>query len=212
MRRFGSATHHAGAPDVVGLPAGVEELLVDVVADGFSVYCCGPKTAPRALVACYEWAEWVDLLTVVDFERVVTARVPTRDRRVDLFDPGIVVWAYEGPPPHAVGALLNLVHPAHRNAPTASYPAPPGLRIPRVAQRPMTIQLPTSGWAGVRAVRLTAAMRTGGGGDRPVSATGPGRTEQDRRLAADCESDTRGSSSRRAVGYHRPRGGGRAAC
>ncbi len=29
------------------LPAVVEELIRDVVADGFTLYCCGPKTAPN---------------------------------------------------------------------------------------------------------------------------------------------------------------------
>jgi HD domain len=32
----------------VSFPAGVEELLVEVVADGFTLFCCGPKTAPNA--------------------------------------------------------------------------------------------------------------------------------------------------------------------
>jgi hypothetical protein len=103
----------------------VEGLLLDVVADGFAVYCCGSKTAPRALVACYEWpTAWMDLFTVRNFDRVITARVPALGRSVDIFDPGTVVWAYEGAPQHAVRALLNLVHPAHPDAPTAGYPAP----------------------------------------------------------------------------------------
>jgi hypothetical protein len=34
---------------------GVEQLLVDVVTDGITHYCCGPKAAPNALVACYAW-------------------------------------------------------------------------------------------------------------------------------------------------------------
>lgn len=38
MRRLSSAV--AAHPEEVGLPAAVEELLVDVVADGFRVYCC----------------------------------------------------------------------------------------------------------------------------------------------------------------------------
>lgn len=45
------------APDhegEVSLPVMVEQLLVKVVADGFTVYCCGPKAAPHALVAAYE--------------------------------------------------------------------------------------------------------------------------------------------------------------
>ena len=52
----------------MALPAAVEELLVKVVTNGFTLYCCGPKDAPRALVACYEWPQCVDLLTVRDFE------------------------------------------------------------------------------------------------------------------------------------------------
>lgn len=54
-----------------------------MVEDGFTVYCCGPKDAPRALVACYRWQHHVDLLTVGGFERVVTARVPKQILPVD---------------------------------------------------------------------------------------------------------------------------------
>ncbi|MGH3696009.1 MAG: hypothetical protein ACRDRX_18800 [Pseudonocardiaceae bacterium] len=155
--RLGSAALLEGGPQVA-LPAGVEELLVEVVTDGFTLYCCGPKDAPRALVACYQWAHHVDLLTVGDFARVITARVPTPGLPVDIFAPELVVWAYEGPPQHAVQALLNLVHPEHPDAPTTSYPAPARLRVPRAQQRPMSIQLPLPGRAGVRADRLAAAM------------------------------------------------------
>lgn len=159
MRRLGSAAPLNGGQDVA-LPAAVEELLVNVVADGFTVYRCGPKDAPRALVACYQWAHHVDLLTVGDFARVITARVPTAGLPVDIFAPQIVVWAYEGPPQHAVRALLDLVHPEHPDAPSDSYPAPAGLRVPRSQQRPMTIQLPLPGRAGVRADRLATAITT----------------------------------------------------
>jgi hypothetical protein len=109
-----SVPDHGGQE--VGLPAVVEELLVDVVADGFALFCCGPNAAPRALVASYKWPDWVDLLTVRDFDRVITARAPEQGGRVDIFDPGIVAWAYEGPPQHAVRALLQLVHPEHPEA------------------------------------------------------------------------------------------------
>ncbi|MGH3798737.1 MAG: hypothetical protein ACRDTD_01125 [Pseudonocardiaceae bacterium] len=34
----------------VCLPSEVEELLSDVVADGFALYCCGDRAAPSALV------------------------------------------------------------------------------------------------------------------------------------------------------------------
>ena len=149
-----AATDHNGQ---VGLPAVVEQLLADVAADGFTVYCCGPKAAPQALVACYEWADYVDLLTVCDFDRVTTARVPRRDR-LDIFAPEIVVWAYEGAAQHAVRALLDLVHPAHPDAPVTGYSAPASLHIPQAWQRPMTIRPPCPGRVGVRAARLAAAM------------------------------------------------------
>jgi len=54
-----------------------------VAADGFTLYCCAPKTAPNALVACYEWDQYacVDLMTIRDFDRVTTARVPKNGTR-----------------------------------------------------------------------------------------------------------------------------------
>jgi hypothetical protein len=158
MKRLPSATApaHHGGPE--GLPAGVEELLAEVVADGFTLYCCGPKLAPNALVAAYEWDHCVDLLTIRGFDRVTTARVPAQGRTVDLFAPEVVVWAYEGPPQPALRALLALVHPAHPDAPTVEYPAPAGLHVSRAEQRPMTIQPPSPGRAGVRAARLAAAV------------------------------------------------------
>jgi hypothetical protein len=168
----------------MGLPAGVEELLVEIVADGFAVYCCGPKTAPTALVACYQWDHYVDLLTIRDFDRVTTARVATQGRRVDLFAPEVVVWAYQGPPQQALRALLNLLHPAHpAHAPAAGYPAPASLHIPRAQQRPMTIHLPSPHRAAVRAARLATAMTTHGG-DRVLSAAGLAGTPENRRLVA----------------------------
>ena len=47
-----------------GLAVAVEDLLTDVAGDGFTLYCCGPRAAPNALVACYEWDQYVDLLTI----------------------------------------------------------------------------------------------------------------------------------------------------
>lgn len=166
MRRLPSAVPCRGGQ--VGLSPAVEELLVDVVADGFTLYCCGPKAAPCALVACYEWDHEVDLLVVRAFDRVITARAPKRGL-VDIFAPEVVVWAYEGPAQQALRALLELVHPAHPDAPRAEYPAPASLHVPRVQQRPMTIQLPTPSRATARAARLTTGMTTHGG-DRVISA------------------------------------------
>jgi hypothetical protein len=163
MRRLPSAVPHHGGE--VGLPSFVEELLVDVTTDGFTLYCCGPKSAPNALVTAYEWEQYVDLLTIRDFNRVTTARVPKR-AAVDIFAPKVVVWAYEGPAQQALRALLDLVHPEHPDAPIAEYPAPASLHVPRTQQRPMTIRPPSPSQAVVRADRLATTMR----GDRAVSA------------------------------------------
>jgi hypothetical protein len=143
-----------------GLPAEVERLLREVVADGFVLYCCGPRAAPFALVAAYQWKDYVDLVTIRCFDRVTTARVPVPHHgRVDVFTPEVVVWAYEGPPQRALQALLDLIHPhQHPHAPARLRPAPPSLCVPRAEQRPMTIQFPPPGRAGMRAARLAAAM------------------------------------------------------
>lgn len=135
----------------LGLSPVVEQLLAEVAADGFALYCCGPKTAPYALLACYEWGCCVDVLTIADFDRVTAARVPKRRPQLDIFAPEAVVWAYEGPPQHAVRALLQLVHPGHPDARTVDYPAPASLHIPRNKQRPLTIRLPSPGRTRVRA-------------------------------------------------------------
>ena len=137
----------------VELPPEVERLLLDVVADGFVVYCCGPRAAPTALAASYEWDHYIDLVTIRCFDRVTAARIPKRGR-VDVFAPEVVVWAYEGPAEHTLQALLNLVHPQHPDAPQVEYPAPRFLHVPRHEQRPMTIRFPSAVQAGVRAARL----------------------------------------------------------
>ncbi len=141
------------------LPPEVKRLLLDVVADGFVVYCCGPRAAPFGLVASYQWEDYVDVVAIRCVDRVAAARVPApHRRRVDVFAPEVVVWTYEGPPQSALRALLNLVHPQHPHAPASPYPAPPSLRIPRAEQRPMTVRIPPPGQAGMRAARLAAAM------------------------------------------------------
>jgi hypothetical protein len=143
------------------LPSEVERLLLDVVADGFVVYCCGPRAAPFALVASYQWEDYVDLVTIRCFDRVTTARIPVPQHgRVDVFAPEVVVWEQEGPPQWALRALLDLVSPHHPDAPASAHPAPPSLHIPRAEQRPMTIRLPPPGRAGMRAARLAAAAAT----------------------------------------------------
>jgi hypothetical protein len=126
---------------------------------GSSCIAVHPEPRHFALVAAYEWEDYVDLATIRCFDRVATARVPApRHGRVDVFTPEVVVWAYEGPPQWALRALLDLLHPQHPDAPAGAHPAPPSLRIPRAEQRPLTIQLPPPGRAAMRAARLAAAM------------------------------------------------------
>jgi hypothetical protein len=154
-------------------PLEVERLLLDLVVDGFVVYCCGPLTAPRALVASYQWEDYFDLATIRCLERVTTARIPVpRHGRVDVFAPEAVVWAYEGPPEYALSALLNLLHPHHPDAPVSAHPAPLSLHIPRAEQRPMTIKLPPPGRGGTRAARLAAAMAAGRSDPIPADQRG----------------------------------------
>jgi hypothetical protein len=145
----------------VSLPPVVERLLLDVVADGFTVYCCGPLTAPTALAASYEWEDYVDHITIRRWDQVTAARFPKLEQatrgRVDVLAPEVVVWAYEGPAECTLRVLLNLVHPQHPDAPTGVFPAPRALQVPRHEQRPMTIRLPPASRAGVRAARLPTA-------------------------------------------------------
>lgn len=131
----------------------VERLLLDVLADGFTVYCCGPKAEPNALVAAYEWPHCIDLVTIRDFDRIIAARTP-KHGDVNIFAPETVVWAYEGLPQWTLRALLHLVHPQHPDAPHDEYPAPISLRIRRAEQRPMTVRLPSPGHTEARARRL----------------------------------------------------------
>jgi hypothetical protein len=138
----------------------VERLLLEVLADGFTVCCCGPKSEPTALVAAYDWPHYIDLITIRDFNRITAARIPKRDN-VDVFTPDVVVWAYEGPPQGTLRALLNLVHPQHPDAPHSEYPAPQSLRIRRAKQRPMSVRFPPPGRAEARARRLAPISTCG---------------------------------------------------
>lgn len=155
------------------LPSELERLLLDVVADGFVLYCCGPIAAPWALVASYQWESCVDLVTIRCLDHVTTSRVPApRHGPGDVFAPEVVVWAYEGSPRWALRALLDLVPPQHPDAPTSAYPAPPSLYIPPAERRPMTIRLPSPGRAGMRAVRLAERWRLTGSHDHISASTG----------------------------------------
>ncbi|MDQ3276541.1 MAG: hypothetical protein M3Q39_16315 [Actinomycetota bacterium] len=143
----------------VDVPPVVERLLLDVMQDGFVLYCCGGRAEPSALVASYEWEHYVDTVVIRGVDRVTAARVP-KGAGVDVFAPEVVVWAYQGCAEWALRALLDLVHPRHPDAPTVAHPAPRFLHVPRSEQRPLTIRLPSPGRAGMRAARLAAAMTT----------------------------------------------------
>lgn len=158
-RLLGRACSAQPRSSEASLPAEVEGLLIELVDDGFAVYRCGHRAAPHALVASYDWGDCLDLVTIRDFETITTARVPHHGK-VDVFAPKVVIWAYEGPPQHALRALLTLVHPAHPAAPRTHYPAPPRLYISRAEQRPMTIRLASPERVGARAARLAAAVPT----------------------------------------------------
>ncbi len=137
----------------VDMPPVVEQLLLDVVRDGFVLYCCGGRAKPTALVASYGWEHYVDLVVIRGVDRVTAARVP-KGAGIDVFAPEVVVWAYQGGAEWALRALLDLVHLRHPDAPIVAHPAPRSLHVPRCEQRPLIIRLPSPGRAGMRATRL----------------------------------------------------------
>ncbi len=140
-----------------GISPRVEQLLLGLVDDGFTLYCCRGRRDPIALVGSYEWEHYVDIVTIRGRDDVTAARAPRRGE-LDVFAPEVVVWAYQGHAEWALRALLELVHPDHPDAPTTTYPAPPSLHIPRHEQRPLTIRPPSPSRAGARATRLAATI------------------------------------------------------
>jgi hypothetical protein len=131
----------------------IEDLFRAVVNDGFTVYCCGLKDDPTALIAFYEWDDYVDVVTVPQEGPAAAARLA---RPVDVLDPPpAAVWTWEGDPEPAIWALLRLAHPDRFDAPAEAVPTPAALRVPRELQRPMSIRMPPAGKAGVRADRLS---------------------------------------------------------
>ncbi len=146
----------------VRLTPELAQLHREIVEDGFVRYCCGPRDNPRVLLAYYEWPVFVDLVTIRSYERITAARIPKQDGGpVDVFDPELAVWAYEGPAEPTLRALLRLPHPAHPGSPTQTFPAPPALRVEQRAQRPLSIKLPAPEQRNARAVRLAKAMIAG---------------------------------------------------
>ena len=116
-----------------GLPTEVERLLSEVVADGFVVYCCGPRAAPFALVSAYQWDDYVDPVTIRCFGRVTTAKVPAPHHgQVDVLTPEVVVWALDT---RSVGDSVSAAREVVGSAWRSETVAAAGLR--RAETRPM---------------------------------------------------------------------------
>lgn len=140
------------------LSGAVGLLLAALRDDGFIAYCCGPKDGPTALVAAYEWPDYVDVVTIRDFDAHIAAARAPLDGPVDVFALEEAVWSYQGPAEATLRALLDLPHPDHPDSPRVVFPAPESLRVPRAEQRPMTIKLADPDRAGRRAARLAAKL------------------------------------------------------
>lgn len=140
-----------------GWSAAVDELLGEVVHDGFTFYLCGHRLTPAALVACYHWDSYVDLLTITGPNQVVAARA-INDQTFDVFHPGAVVWAYGTDAEPTIRALLTLTHPDHPDHPTRPFAPPRLMTVPAARQRPLTVKAPEPWKAGNRTRRLEATL------------------------------------------------------
>lgn len=140
-----------------GWSRAVENMLHQLVGDGFAFHICGRLCDPVAVVASYPWQHHVDLLTITGANRVTAARA-VREPGFDVFAPGPVVWAYGNEAEPTLRALLDLKHPDHPEHPVATTTPPRLMTVPAHLQRPLTFKPPASWKAGNRARRLTAAL------------------------------------------------------
>ena len=140
-----------------GWSSAVDDMLHQLVDDGFAFHVCGERADPVVLVASYHWKSHVDLLTITAPDRVTAARV-LRQPDFNVFSPGSVVWAYGNEAEPTLRAFLNLKHPDHPGHPTASTEPPRLMIVPAHLQRPMTFKPPESWRADNRARRLKAAL------------------------------------------------------
>jgi hypothetical protein len=131
----------------------IGDLSQELVDDGFTLYCCGSKDNPTALMASYEWDHHIDVITVRE-NVAAAARLPRSDIEFYTNPPDFALWSYTGEPTKTIWELLKLPPPEHPDAPDGDFPTPPHLRVPRESQRPMAIRKPASGKAGARAERL----------------------------------------------------------
>ena len=135
----------------------VDELLVAVTRDGFTLRYCNGLREPTLIVGTYDWGSWVDLVVIRAVDDVISARIPVT-AGTEVFAPDTIVWAYVGDAEHALRALLELPHPDHPRAPTASVPAPRSLHVPAAREAPVTVRPPTPLAARARQIRLGAAL------------------------------------------------------
>jgi hypothetical protein len=135
----------------------VDDMLHQLVDDGFAFHLCGERLDPVVLVASYRWRNHVDLLAITESDRVTAARA-VREPDFDVFNPGRVVWAFGNEAEPTLRALLNLKHPDHPDHPTATTEPPRSMIVPARLQRPMTFRSPESWKVGNRARRLETAL------------------------------------------------------
>lgn len=145
------------APAEESFPAEVDELLIAIMRDGFTLrYCNGPHQ-PTLIVGTYDWGTVVDLVVLRGLDDVISARVPTAEV-TDIFNPEVIVWLYASDAQRALQALLDLPHPDHPKAPTAPAPAPSRLQVPAARECPVTVRPSSESAARARDVRLGAAL------------------------------------------------------
>jgi hypothetical protein len=140
-----------------GWSSAVDDMLHQLVDDGFAFHLCGERVDPVVLVASYHWKSHVDLLTITEPNRVTAARA-LQEPHFDVFNPGSVVWAYGNEAEPTLRALLDLKHPDHPDHPVAATTPPRLMIVPAHLQRPLTFKAPESWKAENRARRLETAL------------------------------------------------------
>jgi hypothetical protein len=135
----------------------IDELLRAVVADGFTVYLCGGKDSPEAIVATYAWEDHVDYVVIKDAHDVTAAR-SRQGRDWDVFAAETVVWSYHGHARWALRAVLDLLPPDHPEAPDEEYAAPDCMRVDEAHLRHVSVRPPMPGLVDRRAMRLRTRL------------------------------------------------------
>lgn len=141
---------------------GYQTLFEALVLDGFKRFCFGPEREPYALVASYEWDDYLDVITVRADGLTAAARLC---KPADPLDPPrTAVWTWvgfdedaDGPNTQAesgIWAMLDLSHPNDPDAPHSRVETPAALRIPPEHQKQMKMRQPVPGSVHARAARL----------------------------------------------------------